>query len=128
MKPYNLHGEYTGDYFSLNVDYPRVTGNLEYLAAQSAAQIQNMPEQQVTVEGPLSRIYNAIEKNIEQISQAIHKPADFPATKQWEGNMFAPTVDDWNRWENSALILNTYLTRMEQAKESIAFTLGGGFL
>lgn len=126
VQPYGSNGEYAGDWFSVDVDYPRVTGNIGYLSEFSHAEIADMPEQDYTVEGPLAGIFNNIENNIDALANVIHRPTDFPATKTWTGNQYAPTVEDWNRWEQCLQTLYDYAHSIEGNKKRLPIRMNGG--
>lgn len=115
IQQYGPNGEYQGDWFSL-ADYARVKSNIEYLGEITGVPLVQMPEQTHTVEGPLADIFNNIEQNLERIASMWYRPTGFQPSKTWAGNMFAPAVDDWNRWErNAALLYSTYLNTIRIA-------------
>lgn len=126
IKPYGEHGEYMGDWFSVDADYPRVTGNIEYLASVSNTAITPMPAQSFTVEGPLAVIFNNIENNLDALDKSIMHPTPIPPTKQWAGNQPAPTVEDWNRWEFTLDFLYHFHHSPERNRNRLAFRLNGG--
>lgn len=125
VKPYGENGEYRGDWFSVDVDYARVTGNIRYLADIAHIAVAEVP-QYFTVEGPTEVVFNTLEGGIGALWAALWQGGYFPPTRYWAGNGTAPTVEDWNRWEESLRLLYEHYAVIERNKPRLPMRLNGG--
>jgi len=104
-----IGGIYTGDFLNVS-DYERITGNIDYLAKLmqtiygTAISLNPMPEKDVG-SIPYASDFNAIEDNIDLLCQNLTLPSSWTGAKVWYANNPAPTVSDWNRWEQTILEL-----------------------
>ena len=105
---YDSEGEYTGDFFNVE-DYDRIKQNIEYLREYAyflygGFTLRGMVAVTVESYGYASTI-DALDANLEAIAANTFRPPDMLPVKQWRGNQPPPGADDWNRIENTCLLL-----------------------
>ena len=125
---YDSEGEYTGDFFNIE-DYDRIKQNIEYLREYAyflygGFTMQDMVA--VTVESyGYSSTIDALDANLEAIAANTFRPPDMLPVKQWRGNQPPPGPDDWNRIENTCLLLFEQFERQFACLPKLAFELKG---
>ena len=125
---YDSEGEYTGDFFNVE-DYDRIKQNIEYLREDAyflygGFTLRGMVA--VTVEGyGYASTIDALDANLEAIAANTFRPPDMLPVKQWHGNQPPPGADDWNRIENTCLLLFEQFERQFACLPKLAFELKG---
>ena len=125
---YDSEGEYTGDFFNVE-DYDRIKQNIEYLREYAyflygGFTMRDMVA--VTVESyGYSSTIDALDANLEAIAANTFRPPDMLPVKQWRGNQPPPGPDDWNRIENTCLLLFEQFERQFACLPKLAFELKG---
>ena len=112
---YDSEGEYTGDFFNVE-DYDRIKQNIEYLREYAyflygGFTLRGMVAVTVESYGYASTI-DALDANLEAIAANTFRPPDMLPVKQWRGNQPPPGADDWNRIENSCLLVFEHFVRL----------------
>lgn len=125
---YGPDGEYTGDFFNVE-DYDRVKQNIEYLREYAyflygGFTMRGMVAVTVESYGYASTI-DALDANLEAIAANTFRPPDMMPVKQWRGNQPPPGADDWNRIENTCLLLFEQFERQFACLPKLAFELKG---
>lgn len=125
---YDSEGEYLGDFFNVE-DYDRIKQNIEYLREYAyflygGFTMRGMVA--VTVESyGYSSTIDALDANLEAIAANTFRPPDMLPVKQWRGNQPPPGPDDWNRIENTCLLLFEQFERQFACLPKLAFELKG---
>lgn len=125
---YDSEGEYTGDFFNVE-DYDRIKQNIEYLREYAyflygGFTMRGMAAVTVESYGYASTI-DALDANLEAIAANTFRPPDMMPVKQWRGNQPPPGADDWNRIENTCLLLFEQFERQFACLPKLAFELKG---
>lgn len=125
---YDSEGEYTGDFFNVE-DYDRIKQNIEYLREYAyflygGFTMRGMVAVTVESYGYASTI-DALDANLEAIAANTFRPPDMMPVKQWRGNQPPPGSDDWNRIENTCLLLFEQFERQFACLPKLAFELKG---
>lgn len=125
---YDSEGEYTGDFFNVE-DYNRIKQNIEYLREYAyflygGFTMRDMVAVTVESYGYASTI-DALDANLEAIAANTFRPPDMLPVKQWRGNQPPPGPDDWNRIENTCLLLFEQFERQFACLPKLAFELKG---
>lgn len=125
---YDSEGEYTGDFFNVE-DYDRIKQNIEYLREYAyflygGFTMRDMVAVTVESYGYASTI-DALDANLEAIAANTFRPPDMMPVKQWRGNQPPPGADDWNRIENTCLLLFEQFERQFACLPKLAFELKG---
>ena len=125
---YDSEGEYTGDFFNVE-DYDRIKQNIEYLREYAyflygGFTMRGMVAVTVESYGYASTI-DALDANLESIAANTFRPPDMMPVKQWRGNQPPPGADDWNRIENTCLLLFEQFERQFACLPKLAFELKG---
>lgn len=125
---YDSEGEYTGDFFNVE-DYDRIKQNIEYLREYAyflygGFTLRGMAAVTVESYGYASTI-DALYANLEAIAANTFRPPDMLPVKQWRGNQPPPGADDWNRIENTCLLLFEQFERQSACLPKLAFELKG---
>ncbi|MBN3016956.1 hypothetical protein JXX18_14220 [Ruthenibacterium lactatiformans] len=125
---YGPDGEYTGDFFNVE-DYDRIKQNIEYLREYAyflygGFTMRGMVAVTVESYGYASTI-DALDANLEAIAANTFRPPDMLPVKQWRGNQPPPGADDWNRIENTCLLLFEQFERQSACLPKLAFELKG---
>lgn len=125
---YDSEGEYTGDFFNVE-DYGRIKQNIEYLREYAyflygGFTMRGMVAVTVESYGYASTI-DALDANLEAIAANTFRPPDMLPVKQWRGNQPPPGPDDWNRIENTCLLLFEQFERQFACLPKLAFELKG---
>ena len=125
---YDSEGEYTGDFFNVE-DYDRIKQNIEYLREYAyflygGFTLRGMAAVTVESYGYASTI-DALDANLEAIAANTFRPPDMLPVKQWRGNQPPPGDDDWNRIENTCLLLFEQFERQSACLPKLAFELKG---
>lgn len=125
---YDSEGEYTGDFFNVE-DYDRIKQNIEYLREYAyflygGFTMRDMVAVTVESYGYASTI-DALDANLEAIAANTFRPPDMLPVKQWRGNQPPPGPDDWNRIENTCLLLFEQFERQFACLPKLAFELKG---
>lgn len=125
---YDSEGEYTGDFFNVE-DYDRIKQNIEYLREYAyflygGFTLRGMVAVTVESYGYASTI-DALDANLEAIAANTFRPPDMMPVKQWRGNQPPPGADDWNRIENTCLLLFEQFERQSACLPKLAFELKG---
>lgn len=125
---YDSEGEYTGDFFNVE-DYDRIKQNIEYLREYAyflygGFTMRSMVDVTVESYGYASTI-DALDANLEAIAANTFRPPDMLPVKQWRGNQPPPGPDDWNRIENTCLLLFEQFERQFACLPKLAFELKG---
>lgn len=125
---YDSEGEYTGDFFNVE-DYDRIKQNIEYLREYAyflygGFTLRGMAAVTVESYGYASTI-DALDANLEAIAANTFRPPDMMPVKQWRGNQPPPGADDWNRIENTCLLLFEQFERQFACLPKLAFELKG---
>ena len=125
---YDSEGEYTGDFFNVE-DYDRIKQNIEYLREYAyflygGFTLRGMAAVTVESYGYASTI-DALDANLEAIAANTFRPPDMLPVKQWRGNQPPPGADDWNRIENTCLLLFEQFERQSACLPKLAFELKG---
>ncbi len=125
---YDSEGEYTGDFFNVE-DYDRIKQNIEYLREYAyflygGFTLRGMVAVTVESYGYASTI-DALDANLEAIAANTFRPPDMMPVKQWRGNQPPPGADDWNRIENTCLLLFEQFERQFACQPKLAFELKG---
>lgn len=125
---YDSEGEYTGDFFNVE-DYDRIKQNIEYLREYAyflygGFTMRGMVAVTVESYGYASTI-DALDANLEAIAANTFRPPDMLPVKQWRGNQPPPGADDWNRIENTCLLLFEQFERQSTCLPKLAFELKG---
>lgn len=125
---YDSEGEYTGDFFNVE-DYDRIKQNIEYLWEYAyflygGFTMRGMVAVTVESYGYASTI-DALDANLEAIAANTFRPPDMMPVKQWRGNQPPPGADDWNRIENTCLLLFEQFERQFACLPKLAFELKG---
>ena len=125
---YDSEGEYTGDFFNVD-DYDRIKQNIEYLREYAyflygGFTLRGMAAVTVESYGYASTI-DALDANLEAIAANTFRPPDMMPVKQWRGNQPPPGADDWNRIENTCLLLFEQFERQFACLPKLAFELKG---
>ena len=125
---YDSEGEYTGDFFNVE-DYDRIKQNIEYLREYTyflygGFTMRSMVDVTVESYGYASTI-DALDANLEAIAANTFRPPDMLPVKQWRGNQPPPGPDDWNRIENTCLLLFEQFERQFACLPKLAFELKG---
>lgn len=125
---YDSEGEYTGDFFNVE-DYDRIKQNIEYLREYAyflygGFTLRGMAAVTVESYGYASTI-DALDANLEAIAANTFRPPDMLPVKQWRGNQPPPGADDWNRIENTCLLLFEQFERQFACLPKLAFELKG---
>ena len=125
---YDSEGEYTGDFFNVE-DYDRIKQNIEYLREYAyflygGFTMRGMVAVTVESYGYASTI-DALDANLEAIAANTFRPPDMLPVKQWRGNQPPPGADDWNRIENTCLLLFEQFERQFACLPKLAFELKG---
>ena len=125
---YDSEGEYTGDFFNVE-DYDRIKQNIEYLREYAyflygGFTMRGMVAVTVENYGYASTI-DALDANLEAIAANTFRPPDMMPVKQWRGNQPPPGADDWNRIENTCLLLFEQFERQFACLPKLAFELKG---
>ena len=125
---YDSEGKYTGDFFNVE-DYDRIKRNIEYLREYAYFLYGDFTMRgmvAITVEsyGYASTI-DALDANLEAIAANTFRPPDMLPVKQWHGNQPPPGADDWNRIENTCLLLFEQFERQFACLPKLAFELKG---
>lgn len=125
---YDSEGEYTGDFFNVE-DYDRIKQNIEYLREYAyflygGFTLRGMVAVTVESYGYASTI-DALDANLEAIAANTFRPPDMLPVKQWRGNQPPPGADDWNRIENTCLLLFEQFERQFACLPKLAFELKG---
>ena len=125
---YDSEGEYTGDFFNVE-DYDRIKQNIEYLREYAyflygGFTMRGMVAVTVESYGYASTI-DALDANLEAIAANTFRPPDMLPVKQWRGNQPPPGADDWNRIENTCLLLFEQFERQSACLPKLAFELKG---
>ena len=125
---YDSEGEYTGDFFNVE-DYDRIKQNIEYLREYAyflygGFTLRGMVAVTVESYGYASTI-DALDANLEAIAANTFRPPDMMPVKQWRGNQPPPGADDWNRIENTCLLLFEQFERQFACLPKLAFELKG---
>lgn len=125
---YDSEGEYTGDFFNVE-DYDRIKQNIEYLREYAyflygGFTMRGMVAVTVESYGYASTI-DALDANLEAIAANTFRPPDMMPVKQWRGNQPPPGADDWNRIENTCLLLFEQFERQFACLPKLAFELKG---
>lgn len=125
---YDSEGEYTGDFFNVE-DYDRIKQNIEYLREYAyflygGFTLRGMVAVTVESYGYASTI-DALDANLEAIAANTFRPPDMLPVKQWRGNQPPPGADDWNRIENTCLLLFEQFERQSACLPKLAFELKG---
>lgn len=125
---YDSEGEYTGDFFNVE-DYDRIKQNIEYLREYAYFlygdfTLRGMVAVTVESYGYASTI-DALDANLEAIAANTFRPPDMMPVKQWRGNQPPPGADDWNRIENTCLLLFEQFERQFACLPKLAFELKG---
>lgn len=125
---YDSEGEYTGDFFNVE-DYDRIKQNIEYLREYAyflygGFTMRDMVAVTVESYGYASTI-DALDANLEAIAANTFRPPDMLPVKQWRGNQPPPGADDWNRIENTCLLLFEQFERQFACLPKLAFELKG---
>lgn len=125
---YDSEGEYTGDFFNVE-DYDRIKQNIEYLREYAyflygGFTMRGMVTVTVESYGYASTI-DALDANLEAIAANTFWPPDMLPVKQWRGNQPPPGADDWNRIENTCLLLFEQFERQSACLPKLAFELKG---
>lgn len=125
---YDSEGEYTGDFFNVE-DYDRIKQNIEYLREYAyflygGFTLRGMVAVTVESYGYASTI-DALDANLESIAANTFRPPDMMPVKQWRGNQPPPGADDWNRIENTCLLLFEQFERQSACLPKLAFELKG---
>ena len=125
---YDSEGEYTGDFFNVE-DYDRIKQNIEYLREYAyflygGFTMRGMVAVTVESYGYASTI-DALDANLEAIAANTFRPPDMMPVKQWRGNQPPPGADDWNRIENTCLLLFEQFERQSACLPKLAFELKG---
>lgn len=125
---YDSEGGYTGDFFNVE-DYDRIKQNIEYLREYAyflygGFTLRGMVAVTVESYGYASTI-DALDANLEAIAANTFRPPDMLPVKQWRGNQPPPGADDWNRIENTCLLLFEQFERQFACLPKLAFELKG---
>lgn len=125
---YDSEGEYTGDFFNVE-DYDRIKQNIEYLREYAyflygGFTMRGMVAVTVESYGYASTI-DALDATLEAIAANTFRPPDMLPVKQWRGNQPPPGADDWNRIENTCLLLFEQFERQSACLPKLAFELKG---
>ena len=125
---YDSEGEYTGDFFNVE-DYDRIKQNIEYLREYAyflygGFTLRGMVAVTVESYGYASTI-DALDAILEAIAANTFRPPDMLPVKQWRGNQPPPGADDWNRIENTCLLLFEQFERQFACLPKLAFELKG---
>ena len=125
---YDSEGEYTGDFFNVE-DYDRIKQNIEYLREYAyflygGFTLRGMVAVTVESYGYASTI-DALDANLEAIAANTFRPPDMMPVKQWRGNQPPPGAADWNRIENTCLLLFEQFERQFACLPKLAFELKG---
>ena len=125
---YDSEGEYTGDFFNVE-DYDRIKQNIEYLREYAyflygGFTLRGMVAVTVESYGYASTI-DALDANLEAIAANTFRPPDMMPVKQWRGNQPPPGANDWNRIENTCLLLFEQFERQSACLPKLAFELKG---
>lgn len=125
---YDSEEEYTGDFFNVE-DYDRIKQNIEYLREYAyflygGFTLRGMAAVTVESYGYASTI-DALDANLEAIAANTFRPPDMLPVKQWRGNQPPPGADDWNRIENTCLLLFEQFERQAACRPKLAFELKG---
>lgn len=125
---YDSEGEYTGDFFNVE-DYDRIKQNIEYLREYAyflygGFTLRGMAAVTVESYGYASTI-DALDANLEAIAANTFRPPNMLPVKQWRGNQPPPRADDWNRIENTCLLLFEQFERQFACLPKLAFELKG---
>lgn len=125
---YDSEGEYTGDFFNVE-DYDRIKQNIEYLREYAyflygGFTLRGMVAVTVESYGYASTI-DALDANLEAIAANTFRSPDMLPVKQWRGNQPPPGADDWNRIENTCLLLFEQFERQSACLPKLAFELKG---
>lgn len=125
---YDSEGEYLGDFFNVE-DYDRIKQNIEYLREYAyflygGFTMRDMVAVTVESYGYASTI-DALDANLEAIAANTFRPPDMLPVKQWRGNQPPPGPDDWNRIENTCLLLFEQFEWQAACRPKLAFELKG---
>lgn len=125
---YDSEGEYLGDFFNVE-DYDRIKQNIEYLREYAyflygGFTMRDMVAVTVESYGYASTI-DALDANLEAIAANTFRPPNMLPVKQWRGNQPPPGPDDWNRIENTCLLLFEQFERQAACRPKLAFELKG---
>ena len=110
-------------------DYDRIKQNIEYLREYAyflygGFTMRGMVAVTVESYGYASTI-DALDANLEAIAANTFRPPDMLPVKQWRGNQPPPGADDWNRIENTCLLLFEQFERQSACLPKLAFELKG---
>ena len=125
---YDSNEEYTGDFFNVE-DYNRIKQNIEFLrdyaySLYAEFSMQSMVEVTIESYGYASTI-DALDANLEAMAANTFRPPNMLPIKQWRGNQPPPGPDDWNRIENTCLLLFEQFERQSACLPKLAFELKG---
>ena len=109
--------------------YDRIKQNIEYLREYAyflygGFTLRGMVAVTVESYGYASTI-DALDANLEAIAANTFRPPDMLPVKQWRGNQPPPGADDWNRIENTCLLLFEQFERQFACLPKLAFELKG---
>lgn len=118
------------DTFSLDPDYARIRGNILHLHAMARQLYLPIALADMAVCGmqdfPHAAFFANVDNNTDALLDGSFRPARSERARAYAANGRVWDADDLNRIERAHAGLYTALTAQQNARQTLAFTMGGG--
>ena len=120
----------TADAFYLDPDYARIRGNILHLHGMARQLYLPFALAQMAqpdaADIPTASFFADVDNNVDTLLDKTFRPARSQRARTYEANGRTWDADDLNRIESALAGLSTALTAQKNARQALAFTLGGG--
>lgn len=120
----------TGDAFRLDPDYARIRGNILHLYGMARQLylpfVLAQMAQPALADVPTASFFADVDNNVDALLDGTYRPPRAQRARTYEANGRAWDADDLNRIESALAGLYTALTAQANARQTLAFTMGGG--
>ena len=118
------------DTVSLDPDYARIRGNILHLHGMARQLYLPFPlagmEDYSPAGFPYIEFFANVDNNVDALLDNTFRPPRSERARAYEVNGRVWSYDDLNRIESTLLGLYTALTAQQNARQTLAFTMGGG--
>lgn len=114
----------------LDPDYVRIRGNILHLRDMARQLYLPFPLADMADYGPAEfpyvEFFANVDNNVDALLDNTFRPARSERARAYAANGRVWNYDDLNRIESALLGLYTALTAQQNARQTLAFTMGGG--
>ena len=118
------------DPIMLDPDYIRIRGNILHLRDMARQLYLSFPLADMEDYGPAGfpyvEFFANVDNNVDALLDNTFRPARSERARAYAANGRVWNYDDLNRIESTLLGLYTALTAQQNARQTLAFTMGGG--